>query len=179
MKTIITKNFHLYFIILMIIKLGCASRLKEFSQEELLYSKIIDFHFSKDELYKYSLQWANSTFKGIQKFEFSNQKTSVQDKVLNNDIENSFIIKTIISTGTYKVQNSSKIEIQYICKIECKENKARISFTDCKYISEDMLEDIAWNDNNRGMRKRLIIQFDSFISDFSKSSINQSLNRKW
>ena len=67
-------QFHFLFISIIFIS-SCASNLVKISQGEITYSKVFHFKLSKDDLYKYSLSWVNSKFKGIQKLEFNNKIT--------------------------------------------------------------------------------------------------------
>ena len=40
------------------------------------------------------------------------------------------LVNTIISKGLYKTPEFSETKIMYTCKIECKKNEAKITFTD-------------------------------------------------
>ena len=89
------------------------------------------------------------------------------------------LVNTIISEGLYKIPGLLKTEIRYTCKIQCKENKAKITFSDFHYFVENEIQSIFWEDINRKIKKRLVSQLDSYLSDFSRSASYEDLKVDW
>jgi len=178
------KNLKLYSlkyycsIFLIIFFFNCAGNLSNVNQEELNYEKVFEFNFSKDELYKYSLDWAHSTFKGIEKLEYNRSAISsnLDSKIVN---KNNQMVNRIISTGYFQIAEQTKIKIKYNCKIDCKDKLARITFSDCTYWSEDENVEKSWKNFDRKIKKKLILQFDNYVIDFSNKAINQSSKINW
>jgi hypothetical protein len=170
-------QFHFLFISIVFFS-SCASNFPKMNQGKISYSKIIHFNLSKDDLYKYCLSWVSSNFKGIQKLEFSNYSKNLnnaRDKSLGSKL----LVNTIISEGSYKIQGLSKTEIRYICKIECKENKAKITFSDFHYFVENVMQSISWDGIDRKIKKKLVSQLDSYLLDFSGSESYEYLKFDW
>ena len=179
MKNIRLYSLKYYFSIFFIIFFfNCAGNLSNVNQEELIYEKVFQFNFSKDELYKYSLKWVNSTFNGIQKLEYNHSAVSsnLDSKIAN---KNDQIVNRIISTGYLQISEQTKMKIKYNCKIDCKDKLARIIFSDCTYWSEDENLNIGWKNFDKKIKKKLILQFDNFVIDFSSKAINQSSKINW
>ena len=179
MKNLRFYDVQFYFLFTFIIFIsGCASNLPKMNQGKITYSRIFHFNLSKDDLYKYSLSWVNSKFKGIKKLEFSNhpeKSNSTRDKNLGNKT----LVNTIISEGSYKIQGLLKTEIRYICKIECKENKVKIIFSDFQYFVENEIQNTLWEHINRKIKKKLFFQLDSYILDFSEPASHEGLKGDW
>tara|TARA_B100001250_G_scaffold412703_1_gene444620 strand:+ start:6749 stop:7288 length:540 start_codon:yes stop_codon:yes gene_type:complete len=179
MKNLRFYDIQFYFLFISIIFISsCASNLVKISQGEITYSKAFHFKLSKDDLYKYSLNWVNSKFKGIQKLEFNNNLIGPNSTGETN-LRSNMLINTIISEGLYKIPGLLKIEIRYTCKIQCKENKAIITFSDFHYYVDNNMQRISWEDFNRKIKKKLISQFDNYFSDFSRSASYEKQKFDW
>ena len=138
---------------------------------------MFQFNLSKDDLYKYSLSWVNSKFEGIQKLEYNNMSESKNIDDSNMGIQ--VIVNTIISKGTYKIPEPSGIKIMYTCKIECKKNEAKITFSDFYYLIENETQNVLWEHIDRKIKKKLVFQLDSYVLDFSKPASYEGLKGDW
>ena len=156
---------------------SCGSNFPKIHQGEITYSRVFQFNLSKDDLYKYSLSWVSSKFEGIQKLEYHN--TSDSNNIDDRNMGVQVIVNTIISKGTYKIPEPSGIKIMYTCKIECKKNEAKITFTDFHYLIENKTQNILWKQMNRSIKKKLAFQLDSYILDFSEPANHEGLESDW
>ena len=156
---------------------SCTSNFPKIHRGEISFSKVFQFNLSKDDLYKYSLSWVNSKFEGIQKLEYHNMSDSnnIDDRNMGVQV----IVNTIISKGTYKIPEPSGIKIMYTCKIECKKNEAKITFSDFHYLIENETQNILWENMDRKIKKKLVFQLDSYVLDFSKPAIYEGLKGAW
>ena len=156
---------------------SCGSNFPKIYQGEITYSRVFQFNLSKDDLYKYSLSWVSSKFEGIQKLEYNNMSGSdnIDDKKMGNQV----LVNTIISKVAYKISEFSGTKIMYTCKIECKKNEAKITFTDFHYLIENKTQNILWKHMNRKIKKKLVFQLDSYILDFSEPASHEGLKGAW
>ena len=156
---------------------SCGSNLPKFDQRELTYSRVFHFNLSKDDLYKYSLSWVSSKFEEIQKLEYNNisGSSNLNDKNMVNQV----LVNTIISKGSYKIPEFSGTKIMYSCKIECKKNEAKITFSDFHYLIENEKKNILWKHMNRKIKKKLVFQLDSHILDFSELASHEGVKVNW
>ena len=165
-------NFIQFFSLIILIS-SCGSNLPNFDQGELTYSKVFHFNLSKDDLYKYSLSWVSSKFEGIQKLEYNNMSGSIN--INDRNMGSQLIVNTIISKGSYNIPEFSGTKIMYTCKIECKKNEARITFSDFHYLIENKTQNILWKHMNRKIKKKLVFRLDSYILDFSEPASHEGL----
>lgn len=139
--------------------ISCASNMSQNAIHEMSYEKVINLNISKDDLYKFSLNWVKINLTGINKLVYKNHP---QD--LNTGIKNSFIVNTIISSGYFNLSESSNFKIKYTCKIDCKENQAKIKFFDYSY--ENLLESDGKFSLDKKTRRKLIKNFESLIQNY-------------
>ena len=152
---------------------SCTSNFPKIHQGEISFSRVFQFNLSKDDLYKYSLSWVNSKFEGIQKLEYNNMSGS--GNIDYSNMGNLVLVNTIISKGLYKIPEFSDTKIIYTCKIECRKNEAKITFTDFHYLIENKTQNILWKHMNRKIKKKLVFQLDSYVLDFSKPASYEGL----
>ena len=169
-------NFIQFFSLIILIS-SCGSNLPKFDQGELVFSRVFHFNLSKDDLYKYSLSWVSSKFEGIQKLEYSNMSGS--SNINDRNMVNQVLVNTIISKGSYKIPEFSGTKIMYTCKIECKKNEAKITFSDFHYLIENEKKNILWKHMNRKIKKKLVFHLDSYILDFSEPANHEGLKGAW
>ena len=169
-------NFIQFFSLIILIS-SCGSNLPNFDQGELTYSRVFYFNLSKDDLYKYSLSWVSSKFEGIQKLEYNNMSGSIN--INDRNMGSQLIVNTIISKGSYNIPEFSGTKIMYTCKIECKKNEARITFSDFHYLIENKTQNILWKHMNRKIKKKLVFRLDSYILDFSEPASHEGLKADW
>ena len=162
LKTNNLKNIIFGFFIIFVI--GCASSLPQKTIDQISYQKIININLSKDQLYKFSLNWVKIKLTGIDRLVYKNNPED-----LATGVKNSLIVNRIISNGYFEDPKLSNIKIKYKCKIDCKENQVKISFIDCIYIHENKLIENNKKIIDKNIEKKLIKNFEDLIKDFNQN----------
>ena len=157
---------------------GCAATVP-LTEEEKSYQKVIEFDSSKDELFIKSLDWSTSKFTGSHQLVF---KTSLLDEgviletgVQHNDKETG----VIMSNGYVEIVTFPVLQIKYSCRIDCKENKVRMTFSNFQYWFDGGVNIRSWMDVQRGMLTKLHPELDKLIEDYGTKIESQTLDSEW
>ena len=111
---------------------NCVASIPQKSINQIVFQKVIDINLSKDDLYKFALNWVKINLSGIDKLVYKN---SLQE--LEAGIKNRSIVNRIISSGYYEDPRLSNLKIGYLCKIDCQQNKVKFKFEDIHYLNEE------------------------------------------
>ena len=119
-------------IFLVTIYFSCSASIPQKSINQIVFQKVIDINLSKDDLYKFSLNWVKINLSGIDKLVYKNNPEELEVGVKNRSTVN-----RIISSGYFEDPKLSNLKIGYICKIDCQKNKVKFKFEDIHYLSEE------------------------------------------
>ena len=120
------------FTFLVTVYFSCTATVPEKSINQIVFQKVIDINLSKDDLYKFALNWVKINLSGIDKLVYKNSPEELEAGVKNRSIVN-----RIISSGYYEDPRLSNLKIGYICKIDCQQNKVKFKFEDIHYLNEE------------------------------------------
>ena len=111
---------------------NCTVSVPQKSINQVVFQKVIDINLSKDDLYKFALNWVKINLSGIDKLVYKNSPQELEAGVKNRSIVN-----RIISSGYFEDPKLSNLKIGYICKIDCQKNKVKFKFEDIHYLNEE------------------------------------------
>lgn len=171
MKSIIYTIIVLFFV-------GCAVS-PPLTEEQKIYQKVVEIDGKIDDLYVKSLEWATSKFTGNHQLVF---QTSLLDKgrmyetgVLTKDKEGSYIL----ANGYLKIVSFPVLQIKYQAKLQSKENKIRITFSNFQYWFDAGTNMRSWEDIQPQMLKKITPEFDKLIEDLKKNIKSNSIDNNW
>jgi len=153
---------NILFIFLVTFYFSCTATIPEKSINQIVFQKIIDINLSKDDLYKFSLNWVKNNLSGIEKLVYKNSAEE-----LETGIKNRSIVNRIISSGYFEDPKLSNLKIGYVCKIDCQENKVKIKFEDIHYLNEEGKISSKTKTIDRKIEKKLRKNLNDLIKSFS------------
>ena len=157
---------------------GCAATVP-LTEEEKSYQKVIEFDSSKDELFIKSLDWSTSKFTGSHQLVF---KTTLLDPgvLLETGVQYSDKETGVIMSNAYvKIVTFPVLQIKYSCRIDCKENRVRFTFSNFQYWFDISVNIRNWADIQKGQLTKLHPELDKLIEDYETKINSQTLDSDW
>ena len=153
---------NILFIFLVTVYFNCTTSTPQKSINQIVFQKVIDINLSKDDLYKFALNWVKINLSGIDKLVYKNSAEELETGVKNRSIVN-----RIISSGYFEDPKLSNLKIGYVCKIDCQENKVKIKFEDIHYLNEEGKIFSKIKTIDRKIEKKLRKNLNDLVESFS------------
>lgn len=171
-------NKQITIILLSFYFLGCAATVP-LTEEEKSYQKVFEFESSKDELFTKSLDWSTSTFTGSHQLVF--KKTLLDPgAILETGVQHSDKeTGVIMSNGYVEILSFPVLKIKYSCRIDCKEKRARFTFSNFQYWFDAGVNIRDWADIQKGMLTKLHPELDKLIEDYKTKMKSETLDNNW
>jgi|19_taG_2_1085344.scaffolds.fasta_scaffold52062_2 hypothetical protein len=164
--------------IIVLFFVGCAVH-PPLTEEQKIYQKVVETDGKMDDLYVKSLEWATSKLTGNHQLVF---QTSLLDKgrmyetgVLIKDKEGSYIL----ANGYLEIVTLPILKIKYQIKLQSKENKIRITFSNFQYWFDAGINMRSWEDIQPQMLNKITPEFDKLIEDLEKNIKSVSVDNNW
>ncbi len=172
MKTIMS------FTIIAII-VGCAGTIP-LTDEDKSYQTVIELEGEKDGLYIKSLDWATSKFTGSHevatKRNLLDEGSILETGIKQSDKESGLII----SNGFISILSFPVLQIKYMCRIDLKDNKARITFSNYQYFFDGGPNIRQWMDvNQKSMVDKLKPELEKIVQDYTSKMESGKLEKDW
>ena len=140
---------------------NCTASIPQKSINQIVFQKVIDINLSKDDLYKFALNWVKINLSGIDKLVYKN---SAQE--LEAGVKNRSIVNRIISSGYFEDPKLSNLKIGYVCKIDCQQNKVKFKFEDIHYLNEEGNIFSKIKTIDKKLEKKLIKNINNLVNSF-------------
>ena len=154
-------RFNILFISLMSVYFNCTTSIPQKSINQIVFQKVIDINLSKDDLYKFALNWVKINLSGIDKLVYKNSPQELEAGVKNRSIVN-----RIISSGYFEDPKLSNLKIGYICKIDCQQNKVKFKFEDIHYLNEEGKIFSKIKTIDKKVEKKLLKNLNALVNSF-------------
>ena len=140
---------------------NCTASIPQKSINQVVFQKVIDINLSKDDLYKFALNWVKINLSGIDKLVYKNSPQELEAGVKNRSIVN-----RIISSGYFEDPKLSNLKIGYICKIDCQQNKVKFKFEDIHYLNEEGKIFSKIKTIDKKVEKKLLKNLNALVNSF-------------
>ena len=140
---------------------NCTSSIPQKSINQIVFQKVIDINLSKDDLYKFAINWVKINLSGIDKLVYKNSPEELEAGVKNRSIVN-----RIISSGYYEDPRLSNLKIGYLCKIDCQQNKVKFKFEDVYYLNEEGNIFSKIKTIDKKVEKKLLKNLNALVNSF-------------
>ena len=140
---------------------NCTASVPQKSINQVVFQKVIDINLSKDDLYKFALNWVKINLSGIDKLVYKNSPQELEAGVKNRSIVN-----RIISSGYFEDPKLSNLKIGYICKIDCQKNKVKFKFDDIHYLNEEGKIFSKIKTIDKKVEKKLLKNLNALVNSF-------------
>ena len=140
---------------------NCTASIQQKSINQIVFQKVIDINLSKDDLYKFALNWVKINLSGIDKLVYKNSPQELEAGVKNRSIVN-----RIISSGYFEDPKLSNLKIGYICKIDCQQNKVKFKFEDIHYLNEEGKIFSKIKTIDKKVEKKLLKNLNALVNSF-------------
>ena len=140
---------------------NCTASVPQKSINQVVFQKVIDINLSKDDLYKFALNWVKINLSGIDKLVYKNSPQELEAGVKNRSIVN-----RIISSGYFEDPKLSNLKIGYICKIDCQQNKVKFKFEDIHYLNEEGKIFSKIKTIDKKVEKKLLKNLNALVNSF-------------
>ena len=141
-------------------------KVKEITEEEKTYQKVIEVDGTQLELYNKSLEWANAKFTG--NHQLSTPSLYDEGVILKTgiQIDDKEQFK-IVSNAYSSILAFPVLKVKYQVKIEAKENMVRITFSDYQDWWEVDKTMRTWDDTiSPKQYKKIVKEFDEILAEF-------------
>lgn len=140
---------------------NCTASIPQKSINQIVFQKVININLSKDDLYKFALNWVKINLSGIDKLVYKNSPQELEAGVKNRSIVN-----RIISSGYFEDPKLSNLKIGYICKIDCQQNKVKFKFDDIHYLNEEGKIFSKIKTIDKKVEKKLLKNLNALVNSF-------------
>ena len=148
-------------IFLVTVFFNCTASIPQKSINQIVFQKVININLSKDDLYKFALNWVKINLSGIDKLVYKNSPQELEAGVKNRSIVN-----RIISSGYFEDPKLSNLKIGYICKIDCQQNKVKFKFEDIHYLNEEGKIFSKIKTIDKKVEKKLLKNLNALVNSF-------------
>ena len=154
-------RINILFIFLVTVYFNCTASIPQKSINQIVFRKVIDTNLSKDDLYKFALNWVKINLSGIDKLVYKNSPQELEAGVKNRSIVN-----RIISSGYFEDPKLSNLKIGYVCKIDCQQYKVKFKFEDIHYLNEEGKIFSKIKTIDKKIEKKLIKNLNALVKNF-------------
>ena len=157
-----------------VILLSGFLKVKEITEEQKTYQKVLEVEGTQLDLYNKSLEWATAKFSG--KHQLSIPTLYDEGVIYETGIQISDKDQfKIVSNAYSSILAFPVIQIKYQVKIESKDNRVRVTFSDYQNWWEVDATIREWNDKITPKKyKKIVKEFDIILEQFEKALIKKS-----